>query len=157
MIKPVGSDELKPLFVYDVKKHDALRHEAESLPSIVVSSAAAANAVMLGSGYFSPLPGYALPVSFFLNPDRFFYPPLGMAGGENGPLTRVFVDGDERDAEEFGSGQITLESPGDELELHLPGGGGFGPPEARDPEMRAADERAGLVAPERVLTPADDD
>jgi len=58
MINPVGSDELKPLFVYDVKQHDALRHEAESLPSIVVSSAAAANAVMLGSGYFSPLPGY---------------------------------------------------------------------------------------------------
>ncbi len=58
MIKPVGSDELKPLFVYDSDKHDALRQEAESLPSILLSSQAAANAVMMGSGYFSPLPGY---------------------------------------------------------------------------------------------------
>jgi sulfate adenylyltransferase len=58
MIKPVGSDELKPLFVYDSDKHDALKHEAESLPSILISSQAAANAVMMGSGYFNPLPGY---------------------------------------------------------------------------------------------------
>jgi sulfate adenylyltransferase len=58
MIKPVGSDELQPLFVYDSAEHDALRHEAESLPSLVVTSQAAANAVMMGSGYFSPLPGY---------------------------------------------------------------------------------------------------
>jgi len=58
MIKPVGSDELKPLFVYDSDAHDALKHEAESLPSVMLSSQAAANAVMMGSGYFSPLPGY---------------------------------------------------------------------------------------------------
>ncbi|MCW8827418.1 MAG: sulfate adenylyltransferase, partial [Gammaproteobacteria bacterium] len=58
MIKPVGSDELQPLFVYESDKHDALKHEAESLPSILLSSQAAANAVMMGSGYFSPLPGY---------------------------------------------------------------------------------------------------
>jgi len=58
MIKPVGSDELQPLFVYESDKHDALKQEAESLPSILLSSQAAANAVMMGSGYFSPLPGY---------------------------------------------------------------------------------------------------
>lgn len=58
MIKPIGSDELQPLFVYDSDKHDALQHEAESLPSIVISSQAAANAVMMGSGYFNPLQGY---------------------------------------------------------------------------------------------------
>jgi sulfate adenylyltransferase len=58
MIKPVGSDELKPLFVYDENRHSALSAEAEGLPSVVVSSQAAANAVMLGSGYFSPLPGF---------------------------------------------------------------------------------------------------
>ena len=58
MIKPVGSDELKPLFVYDSKQHDALKHEAETLPSMLLTSQAAANAVMMGSGYFSPLPGY---------------------------------------------------------------------------------------------------
>ncbi len=58
MIKPHGSDELNPLFVYDSAKNDALQKEAESLKSIVVSSATAANAVMMGTGYFNPLTGY---------------------------------------------------------------------------------------------------
>jgi sulfate adenylyltransferase len=58
MIKPVGSDALQPLFVYDPDTHHALMHEAETLPSVVISSQAAANAVMLGGGYFSPLPGF---------------------------------------------------------------------------------------------------
>ena len=58
MIKPVGSDELQPLFVYDPDKHHELMHEAESLPSVVISSQAAGNAVMMGAGYFTPLKGY---------------------------------------------------------------------------------------------------
>jgi sulfate adenylyltransferase len=58
VIKPHGSDKLNPLYVMDSKERAALAKEAESLPSIVVSSAAAANAVMLGAGYFNPLPGY---------------------------------------------------------------------------------------------------
>ena len=58
MIKPVGSDTLQPLFVYDSSRHDALSHDAEGLPSIVISSQAAGNAVMMGAGYFSPLKGY---------------------------------------------------------------------------------------------------
>mgnify|MGYP002713017146 FL=1 len=58
MIKPVGSDTLQPLFVYDTDKHHALMHEAESLPSVIISSQAAGNAVMLGAGYFNPLKGY---------------------------------------------------------------------------------------------------
>jgi sulfate adenylyltransferase len=58
MIKPHGADELSPLFVYDTEKHHALNAEAETLPSLLISSAAAANAVMLGAGYFTPLKGY---------------------------------------------------------------------------------------------------
>jgi sulfate adenylyltransferase len=58
MIKPHGSDTLNPLFVYDTEKHHTLTQEAEGLPSVVVSSAAAANAVMMGGGYFTPLTGY---------------------------------------------------------------------------------------------------
>src|SRR5690606_3688039 len=49
---------LKPLFVYDTEKHHALAKEVESLPSLLLNSAAAANAVMLGAGYFTPLNGY---------------------------------------------------------------------------------------------------
>jgi sulfate adenylyltransferase len=58
MIKPVGSDELTPLFVYDPDQHHQLMHEAESLPSVVISSQAAGNAVMMGGGYFTPLKGF---------------------------------------------------------------------------------------------------
>ena len=58
MMKPHGSDALNPLFVYDSAKHAELKKEAEGLPSIIVSSATAANAVMLGGGYFNPLTGY---------------------------------------------------------------------------------------------------
>jgi sulfate adenylyltransferase len=46
------------LFVYDPDTHHKLSHEAESLPSVVISSQAAGNAVMMGAGYFSPLKGY---------------------------------------------------------------------------------------------------
>ncbi len=58
MIKPHGAEELRPLYVMDAQERAKLTAEAEKLPSIVVSSAAAANAVMLGGGYFTPLSGY---------------------------------------------------------------------------------------------------
>ncbi len=58
IIEPHGSKTLNPLFVADPDENDRLQEEAEKLPSVVVSSAAAANAVMLGGGYFNPLPGY---------------------------------------------------------------------------------------------------
>ncbi len=58
LIAPHGSAELKPLFVYDARENERLQHEARSLPSIIVSSAAAATAVMMGAGYFNPLTGY---------------------------------------------------------------------------------------------------
>jgi sulfate adenylyltransferase len=58
MIKPHSSDSLNQLFVMDDNEREALLKEAETFPSVIVSSAAAANAVMLGSGYFTPLPGY---------------------------------------------------------------------------------------------------
>jgi sulfate adenylyltransferase len=58
MIKPIGSDTLLPLFVYDSEKHHALMKEAESLPSVTITSPAAGNAVMLGGGYFTPLKGF---------------------------------------------------------------------------------------------------
>ena len=58
MINPVGSKELTPLFVYDSDERDRLSHEAENLPSIMISSGAAGNAVMMGAGYFTPLTGF---------------------------------------------------------------------------------------------------
>jgi sulfate adenylyltransferase len=58
MIKPHGSDALNPLLVTDAGELARLQAEAESLPSLLLTSAAAANAVMLGGGYFNPLSGY---------------------------------------------------------------------------------------------------
>ena len=57
LIKPHGADALTPRIVSDQRKF-ALEEEALSLPSLTVSSATAANAVMLGAGYFTPLAGY---------------------------------------------------------------------------------------------------
>lgn len=58
MIKPHGSDALNPLFIADDVQRAALINEAATLEQVLVSSAAAANAVMLGGGYFNPLSGY---------------------------------------------------------------------------------------------------
>ncbi len=58
MIKPHASDSLNPLYVADEKQRAALVEEAKGLPQVLVSSATAANAVMLGGGYFNPLTGF---------------------------------------------------------------------------------------------------
>ena len=58
MIKPHGAKQLKPLYVTDAGERRALLAEAETLPSLVATSATAANAVMLGGGYFTPLEGF---------------------------------------------------------------------------------------------------
>jgi sulfate adenylyltransferase len=58
LIKPHGSDTLNPLYVSESAKRQELLDEAGKLPSVVISSAAAGNAVMLGCGYFNPLKGF---------------------------------------------------------------------------------------------------
>ena len=58
MIKPHGSDSLMPLLVDDPARLEVLRAEAADMLSMTLSSAAAANAVMLGAGYFTPLQGF---------------------------------------------------------------------------------------------------
>ena len=58
MIKPYSSEVLNPLFVEEESHRNILIGETKNFPSIVISSAAAANAVMLACGYFNPLTGY---------------------------------------------------------------------------------------------------
>jgi sulfate adenylyltransferase len=58
MIKPVGADKLLPLYIHDDSERERLNRVAADLPSVIISSSAAANAVMLGGGYFTPLQGY---------------------------------------------------------------------------------------------------
>ena len=58
LISPHGSETLNPLYVADPARNAALAEQAQSLPSIIISSAAASNAVMMAAGYFNPLTGY---------------------------------------------------------------------------------------------------
>jgi len=58
MIKPHGSEQLDARYVADPQERETLAAEAETLPALLLNSAAAANAVMLGAGYFNPLRGY---------------------------------------------------------------------------------------------------
>ena len=58
MIKPHGAETLQPLYVSDDAQRAELTKAAAQLPSVLISSGAAASAVMLASGYFTPLTGY---------------------------------------------------------------------------------------------------
>ena len=58
LIKPHGTDTLNPLYVADDDRKTELQKKAEGLPSIIICSQAAANAVMMGSGYFNPLTSF---------------------------------------------------------------------------------------------------
>jgi len=58
MIKPHGAQCLNPLYVADNQQRQQLLKKAANLQQVAVSSATAANAVMLAAGYFTPLDGY---------------------------------------------------------------------------------------------------
>ena len=58
MIKPIGSDKLQPRYVSDAAEREKLIAEAADMPSVIISSQAAGNAVMMGGGYFNPLKGF---------------------------------------------------------------------------------------------------
>src|SRR5690606_26709374 len=53
---------------------------------------------------FSRRPGFASPVQFFLSPDRLTTPPKGLAGGHDGPRTRIQLNDRVLTAEELKSG-----------------------------------------------------
>lgn len=58
MITPYQSARLAPLLVDCKERRAELLSEAEQLPAITLDSAASANVVMLGAGYFTPLKGF---------------------------------------------------------------------------------------------------
>ena len=58
MIKPHGSEQLTPKIVSTDEERVALLDSAKSMKKMTVNSAAAANLVMLGAGYFTPLEGF---------------------------------------------------------------------------------------------------
>jgi N-methylhydantoinase B/oxoprolinase/acetone carboxylase alpha subunit len=92
----------------------------------------------------SRLPGFPEPISLFFDPDRLRFPPHGLAGGEAGPVSALYRNGKHLTPDEIASGQTVLQQDDDRFEWHVPGGGGYGPPDQRDPEQRRADEGSGL-------------
>jgi len=58
MILPHGASSLKGLYIDDVADRRVLLEEAQRLRSLLLNSASAANVVMLGAGYFTPLSGF---------------------------------------------------------------------------------------------------
>lgn len=70
----------------------------------------------------------------------------GLDGGRPGGTGAIRVN----DAPPVGQSSQVLLAPGDRVRMRFPGGGGFGAPFARDPELVLADVRRGLVSPERA-------
>ena len=107
MIKPYGSEILTPLYVKEESRRKFLLDEAEKIPSVVISSAAAANAVMLGGGYFNPLRGYMNLVDVLSVAER-----MQMHSGLLWPTPVInLLKGDLVSEEIKSAGKITLRDP----------------------------------------------
>ena len=75
--------------------------------------------------------------------DRTRRPAAGFLGGQPGALGEVLIDGARP---ENPKAEQTV-APGVLVEVRLPGGGGYGPPEDRDPHLIAVDLREVYVTP----------
>jgi N-methylhydantoinase B len=83
------------------------------------------------------------PMTVFSMANRSEFPPLGLLGGQNGPLREHRVNGKAVHPK----GQHVL-APGDRVTLSEPGGGGFGPARERPREKILADLKDGFITPE---------
>lgn len=79
-------------------------------------------------------------VSIAVQAGRFRYPPEGLFGGGPGAKAQFLINGKPGDP----SG-LTRCWPGDVIEFHSAGGGGFGDPLEREPEAVLRDARMGYV------------
>ncbi|WP_297972448.1 hydantoinase B/oxoprolinase family protein [uncultured Amaricoccus sp.] len=88
--------------------------------------------------------------SFVMDHGRFG--PQGALGGRDGGKNRVEIirNGETQTPEHLSKAQDIPLSPGDRVRVRTPGGGGYGPPAARDPAAVAEDVRLGRYAPEEA-------
>lgn len=79
--------------------------------------------------------------------DRGRFAPFGAAGGRPGTNSRYTftLDGRPYVPPHLSKDEGVVFAAGDRLRMETPGGGGFGPPEERDPERVARDVRLGYI------------
>jgi N-methylhydantoinase B len=81
------------------------------------------------------------PVNLGIQAGRYIYPPEGLFGGKPGAKARFLVNG--APGNPYGLTQLKA---GDVVTIDAPGGGGYGSPAERDPEMLAGDVADGYVS-----------
>jgi N-methylhydantoinase B/oxoprolinase/acetone carboxylase alpha subunit len=90
---------------------------------------------------YAPLP----PVNLGIQSGRYRYPPEGLFDGRRGAKAQFLVSG--QPGNPFG---LTRMKPGDVVVIDVAGGGGFGSPLDRDPEMVQEDVIQGYVSMEKA-------
>ncbi|MFN3533981.1 MAG: hydantoinase B/oxoprolinase family protein, partial [Desulfatiglandales bacterium] len=90
---------------------------------------------------YAPIP----PVNLGIQSGRFRYPPEGLFGGRPGARAKFLVNGIPGNP--YGLTQL---KPGDVVVMEAAGGGGYGDPLERDPEMVEEDVREGYVTLEKA-------
>jgi N-methylhydantoinase B len=90
---------------------------------------------------YAPIP----PVNLGMQSGRYTYAPEGLFGGKPGAKARFLVNGVPGNP--YGLTQL---KPGDVVTIEAPGGGGYGNPLEREPEMVEADVAEGYVTPEQA-------
>lgn len=81
------------------------------------------------------------PITITVRPDILRYPAPGLEGGLPGAVGEVLLNGVKM--ERFPPVDLL---PGDEMVIRVPGGGGFGDPTQREPELVRRDVALGLVS-----------
>jgi N-methylhydantoinase B len=88
---------------------------------------------------YAPIP----PVNLGIQSGRYRYPPEGLFGGKDGLKARFLINGESGNP--YGLTQI---APGDVVTMDAAGGGGFGDPLEREPELVENDVADGYVSVE---------
>jgi N-methylhydantoinase B len=89
------------------------------------------------------------PININIQVDRVHCPPWGLAGGRAGAGNQVELRIKGKDIDDLPNAKVLMQrlDRGDAITIRAGGGGGFGPPEERDPEAVARDVREGYVSP----------
>jgi N-methylhydantoinase B len=88
------------------------------------------------------------PININVQVDRVHCAPWGLAGGRSGAGNQVCLRSGGKEISDLPNAKVVMKrlNPGDAITLRAGGGGGFGPPEERDPEKVAHDVRQGYVS-----------